>query len=711
MLNGDQKKPRRSFQPTQKTSQDDMWYSTLPVDVMWGIYARQSTPAQVLKNFESTEMRTDDLIAYLIKRGVKDGSWQLFDADLGLSGTLPIDKRTGLQELVEWIEAGKIKAVLVYQISRLFRDDTGVEYNTFAKICREHDCILVTADGMVFNFNNRMHLKMFRFLAEYAAEYIPQQIGLLNAARMRKARRGLFVGFGYVARGYIVDYDKDSENYQRFVLYKPWQPAVFHLFERFYALGGDLSTLCREVDEMPFVFPAYESWVDKRNIRDQTWKKVPGGYHITRRGIISILTNPFYIGWLIVGGDVITIENHEPLIPKEKQYLFWFAFDCLAEFTIQGERNAKRILGPPRFTHRINKEGIGLLKDRVQTPEGHPIYVHVSQSEGHHGKKPTYRTPNRNANIYRKFGREVDIALVDGEFTTLLFRHLRQTHDFDGFRQWVTEVLTRRQSQQQIIQAQLEEVKIQQEAILDERLGIRAQIAQQLRAAVVEDEHADVDQLKAYLESLFAKDIERLQARSQKLDQRERELKAKLPSETEDEQTRVARTFADFQTELENLADVWDKKPGKEKKEFVNLLVTKVELSTMATHWTKCTIYWTHPAWPVETLYIYKRRGGINAWTAEEHELVRLHYPDKPKHELLALLPDKSWTAIEMQAHKLQVRRKQKPNPLNIDGYTTWSDYLFCQQLGIAWETKETMYVQEGSSAKCVPLSTLVISP
>jgi hypothetical protein len=241
---------------------------------------------------------------------------------------------------------------------------------------------------------------------------------------------------------------------------------------------------------------------------------------------------------------------------------------------------------------------------------------------------------------------------------------------------------------------------------MDERLGIRTQISQQLRATLVGDENADVVQMKAYLESQFAKDFERLQARSQKLDERERELTAKLPQETEDKQTRVARTFAGFQTELENLAEAWDKKPGKEKKEFVNLLVTKVELSTVATHWIKLTVYWTYPAWPVETLYIYKRRGGINAWTAEEHELVRLHYPDKPKHELLALLPDKSWTAIEMQAYKLRVKRKQKPNLLNIDGYTTWSDYLFCQQLGIAWETKETMYVQGGSSATCVPLST-----
>jgi DNA invertase Pin-like site-specific DNA recombinase len=255
-----EKAKRRSFQPPQqKTVQEDMWSSSFPIDVMWGIYARQSTPAQVLKNFESTEMQTDDLIQYLVERGVKDEKWQLFDADLGLSGTLPIDKRTGLQELVEGIKAGIIKAVLVYQISRLFRDDTGVEYNTFAKICREHDCILVTADGMVFNFNNRMHVKMFRFLAEYAAEYIPQQIGLLQAARLRKARRGLFVGFGYPSRGYVVDYNKENKTYKKYILYPPHQEAVVNLFDRFYVLDGDLTQLCREIEAMPYVFKSFDA--------------------------------------------------------------------------------------------------------------------------------------------------------------------------------------------------------------------------------------------------------------------------------------------------------------------------------------------------------------------------------------------------------------------------------------------------------------------
>lgn len=147
------------FQPRPKEAQQE-FNETIPIDVLWGIYARQSTPAQLIKNTESTEMQTDELKDCLRKKGVPEEAILLFDADLGLSGTLRIDQRTGLQELVERIKSGKLKAVLVYQISRLFRDDTGVEYNVFAKICKEHNCVLVTADGMVFNFNNRMFMTM-----------------------------------------------------------------------------------------------------------------------------------------------------------------------------------------------------------------------------------------------------------------------------------------------------------------------------------------------------------------------------------------------------------------------------------------------------------------------------------------------------------------------------------------------------------------------
>src|SRR6266487_4758978 len=140
----------RTYQPKKETSLAELWNTSFPIDVLWGIYARQSTAAQLIKHPESTEMQTDDLRQWLLEKRVRRDNIGLFDADLGKSGTLRIDQRTGLQELVAKIQADIIKAVLVYQISRLFRDETGVQYNVFANICKQHHCVLLTAaDGMI----------------------------------------------------------------------------------------------------------------------------------------------------------------------------------------------------------------------------------------------------------------------------------------------------------------------------------------------------------------------------------------------------------------------------------------------------------------------------------------------------------------------------------------------------------------------------------
>ena len=675
----------RTFQKKAEPEGNDMWYSPLPLTVMWGIYARQSTQAQLINNTESTEMQTDDLIKWLVDRGVQDEMWRLFDADLGVSGTLRIDQRTGLQELVERIKAGEIKAVLVYQISRLFRDDTGVEYNVFADICKKHNCVLVTSDGMVFNFSNRMHLKMFRFLAEYAAEYIPQQIGLRHAARMRKARRGLYAGLGSVPRGYIVDYDKQSKTFKKFIPYGLHGKPIFSLFERFYALEGDFTMLCREVEAIPFVFPDFDQSVDRRNIRDKKWKKVPGGYHISRRGLVWLLTNPVYIGWLIINGDIISRDNHTPIIPSEHEHLFWYAFERLSPFTTEGEENRERTTQPRRFYQRNTAESVGLLKNRIEDEAGESVYVHLS--EGVH----SYCRPKKETKVFTWSDSEIEVDLVDSEFSKRLFSHLRQTHDFDLFRQWIAEIVQKQASLLETITSQLAEIDRQQEAILDEKLSIRAHINQQIKVALQSDPTADEDELKKRFEQEATPDVERLRRRSAKLTAMEEALQSKLPTEEENEEVRTAKTFADFQTELEKLAQVWHLKPFREKKEFVNLLVRKAVLSIAATHWIRLDIHWTHPTWESETLYIYRRRGIQLRWTEEERTLIQELYETANRETLLSLLPHKSWNAIKKEARGLGLRRLPQPS-LFIDEFTTWSDWQLTKEKNRVPNMRDTMY-------------------
>lgn len=665
------KRKTRTFQPQRQPQQIDIWYTPLPLDVLWGIYARQSTPAQLVKHVDSTEMQTDDLIEWLVQRHVPEPHISLFDADLGLSGTLRIDQRTGLQELVEQIKADEIKAVLVYQVSRLFRDETGVQYNVFANICKQHNCLLVTSDGMVFNFQNPMHLKMFRFLAEMAAEYIPQQIGLLHAAKIRKARRGKYAGLGAIPSGFIVDYDKDSPTYLKFILYEPHARVIYLLFERFYALGGDFFALCKELNAIPILFPEFTPDVDRRVVNKCRRKKVPGGYHISRTGLLQLLTNPVYIGWWIVQGDIISRENHEPIIDRDHEYFFWYAFNRLSDYTTEGNINVEREKEPRRFYQHDTIPCEGLLKDRITSSVG-SVHVHFARGRSRYIIRPT----TTNTLVVQGMN-EVDACLIDEIFRERFFTHLGETHDFDEYRQFLTEENRKYTAQFDSINDQLTQIDIQQEHTLDEIIATRAE----MKRMGQEDEHSPMLQK-------LRKRFDDLELQKQELLEKQNKLQASVAF-------RTVEQYADFQTELARLYQEWDTKPFREKKEFVNVLVKQAVLDVVSTHWIRLTIYWLHPNWLSEEIYLHRTRGTVTLWTEEERAILREYYPTDAREHILALLSHKSWRAIKAEAGFQEIRRTVPYTHSVIPATLTWSDWCLMQEENI----------EPDQSTKLVPLS------
>ena len=667
----------RTFQPKQQPTVD-LWNTTFPIDVLWGIYARQSTQAQLIKHPESTEMQTDDLIAWLAERGVRDGHWRLFDADLGKSGTLRIDQRTGLQELVALIQADSIKAVLVYRVSRLFRDETGVQYNTFANICKEHNCIVVTADGMFFNFNNPMHLKMFRYLAEQAAEYLPQQMKMLYEARVRKARRGLFVGFGPKPFGYIVDYDPHSPMYKKYAVYTSHATIVVYIFERFYALEGDFTALCKELEEIPALFPDFAEWVDIRNLPKKSRKKVPGGYHISDTGLELLLTNPAYLGWWIVQGDIISRENHAPIIDKGHEYLFWYAFERLAAYTTEGKKNEqKQHVLHRRFYHKHTSVQVLLNKKKLISPQGV-----VSVQPSRYGF--AYTITPQEYHVLRLKLCAIHADRIDAEFTRCFFRHLDETHDFDEYRKWVEEEAAKHQSQLTTLLSQLTEIEAQQEAILDEKLSLRQQINGKIKKALAENPDTDVAALKQRLEDEVAGDMERLRKRAANLDNLTLQLKEQIEALERNQQLQTARKFVDFHTEVAKLRREWHTKPLAVRAEFVNLFITQVAFTVVAPHWVKLEMYWRHPLWGIDTLYLYRNKGMHPEWTEAEREIVKALYPSAPREEILQLLPTKTWRSIRSEALRLGVTRVVAKEKGTVLSTLTWLDIEFMRQEGFS---------------------------
>lgn len=677
-----------SFKPKEHSEEEEnIWNVKLPVDVFWGIYARQSTPTQLLNNVESTEMQTDDLIRWLVVRGVLDGKIALFDADLGVSGTKRIDERTGLQELVEKIKQGIIKAVLVYQISRLFRDETGVQYNVFADVCKQHNCLLVTSDGMIFNFRNPMHLKMFRFLAEMAAEYIPQHIRLLHQARERKARKGLYAGLGVAPKGLIVDYNEKSKTYEKYIAYPPHAEVVLSLFRRFYELDGNLNKLCAELREKAVIFPPFDETVDKKNSRKRRWKKVEGGYHISRNGLVTLLTNPVYIGWWIVKGDVVSRDNHERIIDKAHEYLFWFAFDALADYTTKGEVNEKRTR-ERRFYHRGTNPKAGLLKDRISGVDS-AVYVHLVAN------LPTYVITNPKARVDKKYSTAILARVIDTEFLKRFFAHLRCTHDFDNYRHYIKQMEEQHVSTTTLLTSQLQNVQEQQAEIVDELLSIRRDIAKQVAEIVQEDQSLDPEQVKQKLEEEHAPLVRDLRKRSASLEAVKEEVQTKLTKMEREKTPHIVPSFADFHTELEHLITVWGKKPFRERQDFVNLFVRQAVLSAASPHWMKLDIHWSLPGWESETLFIYRNCGSLTRWNQSEREIISQHYPATDKEELMSLLPDKTWGSIKNEGRRQKLHRSaNQASDFSIPRQMCWEDYQFAKTLGIDAKDRDTICVR-----------------
>lgn len=175
-----------------------------------------------------------------------------------------------------------------------------------------------------------------------------------------------------------------------------------------------------------------------------------------------------------------------------------------------------------------------------------------------------------------------------------------------------------------------------------------------------------------------------IRKRAARLDERKEELKAKLPGEEDDQQVKTARTFADFQTELAQLAEDWEKKPLRDKHDFVSLLVEKTILSVVSTHWVQFIIHWRHPAWPSETLYIRRKFGHFRKWTDEENAFLREFFPNGDKAMILSSMPHRTWKGIRDRSNVLGVERVYRREPFAIDENTSWSDYQFFQGVHIA---------------------------
>src|SRR2546421_7083953 len=142
--------------------------------------------------------------------------------------------------------------------------------------------------------------------------------------------------------------------------------------------------------------------------------------------------------------------------------------------------------------------------------------------------------------------------------------------------------------------------------------------------------------------------------------------------------------LSEYKILMEKLAPYWDKLTLEKKKALALALVKKVTLDSLAPHFLHFTIEWDNPTWGVDKGLIWRKQGTAPEWSEEEKEMMRLHWAIAERDELMRLLPQRSWTSMQIMAQDLHVTREVKSKPNGIPFMLSLLDWQLIQEREIA---------------------------
>jgi len=238
------------------------------------VYLRQSSPAQVEHNRESTQ-RQYALVTKASTLGWPAQQIVVIDEDLGLSGA-GIVERSGFARLTAEVALGHVGIVLGLEVSRLARNNA--DWYRLLDLCGLTDTLIGDADGVYHPamFNDRLLLGLKGTMSEAELHVLRARLngGIRNKAARGELRRGLPVGFVWG--------EEDGE-----VRLHPDEAvctAIRTVFARFSELGSVRRVwLWLRSESLSFPLQAHYGssirWVDPSYI-----------------AIYHVLTNPVYAG-------------------------------------------------------------------------------------------------------------------------------------------------------------------------------------------------------------------------------------------------------------------------------------------------------------------------------------------------------------------------------------------------------------------------------
>jgi DNA invertase Pin-like site-specific DNA recombinase len=567
------------------------------------IYVRQSSLTQVQNNIHSFEMQTEKFLEHFRNLGCT-GHIDIIADDEAMSGTLDIHQRPGMTKMVKLIEQGAVGWIGAVHVNRFTRDKWLITPGVLMKLCYDHDVWIATL-RMYFNFKDPYCQRVFMIEAEEAARHLEWMKLVLGGGKHAASDHGYYDG-RFLSPGYIVD--RTDPKRKKYIMYWPHAERVIWLFRCFLELDGNLPELTREVERMPYLFPKFEHWVDKRDVRRLIMKKTEdGNYKPTKDGIISILTNPVYLGWwLPLGGGVIE-DNHEPLI---EEALFTFAHKRLSVYNLYGERQK-----PERVIR--NGKVQALLKKVIRSTDG--TFIYPSSERG-----GLYRSASENG--YRTtYNFCVSAALIDLAFLEKFFEHARTLPQICA--DWEDKSEDTRLA------------KAEREKLIRKQIKQAAEQLQEIK------DTCNTPGCPRSMKELLFKEYEGLERKKAQLEQ------DVLNNSPDDEEI-----IFEIATLVPQILVAWDSLPFDTRMRFVGALTQSVILDHVAPGWIKIEITWKLEAWGRDIGHI-RRIANRGSWTDEEDETLAGMYATEDQAAIIHALPHRSWRAMKARAFDLGLHR------------------------------------------------------
>ena len=238
------------------------------------VYIRQSSPAQVEYNRESTA-RQYGLVDKACQLGWGKEQVIIIDEDLGLTGSGWV-KRSGFARMAAEVALGHVGIVLALEVSRVARNNA--DWYRLFDLCSITDTLVGDSDGIYHPalLNDRLVLGLKGIMAEAELHVLRARLdgGIRNKAARGELRRGLPVGFVWG--------EEDGE-----VCFHPDESVVSTIrtvFSKFTELGSARKVWLWFRSE-GLSFPT------RANMKSEIRWAAP-----TYTAIHSVLTNPVYAG-------------------------------------------------------------------------------------------------------------------------------------------------------------------------------------------------------------------------------------------------------------------------------------------------------------------------------------------------------------------------------------------------------------------------------